>query len=474
MSVPEQRQDQTADVSAARASDQDTTPRIMVGAVNGEVAVVEARTGRVCWMRRIGRIYDAFALDEEAAYLAPGGTFALQQRLRRASPDSAEWRRVAALLDTPTQLEARRARDGALLWTYADPLITGRMSLEVESGIVVAADPQHYKDGAPDIQAFDATSGSRLWALGKHTNRGEDARFVTAHSGRAYARLRDSLEQITALDIRTGKQIWQRRYEDPRVFSPSGALIGEPHANYDEAENRTHFALTLIDAHDGSELASFPTAGVAHQISDDGIAYVDRNYYEEATWIAAVDIRTGEELWRTTDVDHDYLALDGGMLYYSRLHMRERIVEIGALNAATGERLWQWRTPANLTELLHLWGPRHMPLMLWDSTKRITGVLGAILAQKHHIAQAVRGRSVRGKKPSPRRQAFRHEFYHGQWRHPWQLHNANNANWLAARWGIVFLGTWLGLFALDARDGRLLWHALPTLDLSFVAPALAP
>ena len=54
------------------------------------------------------------------------------------------------------------------------------------------------------------------------------------------------------------------------------------------------------------------------------------------------------------------------------------------------------------------------------------------------------------------------------------LRGGMNASWLAARWGIVFLGTWLGLFALDARDGRLLWHALPTLDLSHVAPALAP
>lgn len=66
------------------------------------------------------------------------------------------------------------------------------------------------------------------------------------------------------------------------------------------------------------------------------------------------------------------------------------------------------------------------------------------------------------------------EMTEGQWRHPWQLHGAMNANWLAARWGIVFLGTWLGLFALDARDGRLLWHALPTLDLSYETPALAP
>ena len=66
------------------------------------------------------------------------------------------------------------------------------------------------------------------------------------------------------------------------------------------------------------------------------------------------------------------------------------------------------------------------------------------------------------------------ELSHGQWRHPWQLHDGINANNLAAQWGIVFLGTWLGLFALDAATGQLLWHTLPTIDLSYVDPALAP
>jgi hypothetical protein len=36
------------------------------------------------------------------------------------------------------------------------------------------------------------------------------------------------------------------------------------------------------------------------------------------------------------------------------------------------------------------------------------------------------------------------------------------------------LGTWLGLFALDAHDGQLRWHVLPTTDLSFCEPALTP
>jgi hypothetical protein len=55
----------------------------------------------------------------------------------------------------------------------------------------------------------------------------------------------------------------------------------------------------------------------------------------------------------------------------------------------------------------------------------------------------------------PRREGVRD----GQWRQPHALHGANNALWLEACDGPVFVGTWLGLFALEASDERLRWHA---------------
>ncbi len=465
-----QRHDQDADAESQR----ETMPRLMVGSVvglAGKVAVVEARTGHVCWMRRTGRIHEALALDGHAAYLAPGGSFALQQRLQRAESDSAEWHRVAAQLDTPTQLEARWASDGALIWTHVHPLVTGQMHVEVDSGVVIAANPRHFKEGAPDIQAFDAASGSPLWTLGTLGQLGsheDDAQLIRVCGGRVYTQLTASREQITVFDIHSGRQLWERPFNDYWVFSPSGALIGEQ--RYDDAHPR----VTIIDAHNGSEISSFPTDGVIRHLTDNGIAYVDGNTYEDATWIAALDARTGEERWRTHDAPHDHLALDGAVLSFSRVIPEKGYVEIGALDTATGERLWQWHSPDSLGELLRLWGLRHTPLMIWESAKRMATVLETIFRQEHFITQALRGRHVRGRKPSPRRQALRHEFHHGQWRRPWRLHGSNNANWLAARWGIVFLGTWLGLFALDAATGRLLWHALPTIDLSYINPALAP
>jgi hypothetical protein len=38
----------------------------------------------------------------------------------------------------------------------------------------------------------------------------------------------------------------------------------------------------------------------------------------------------------------------------------------------------------------------------------------------------------------------------------------------------VYLGTRLGLFALDAKQGRLRWYALPNTDLANFDPAISP
>ena len=70
----------------------------------------------------------------------------------------------------------------------------------------------------------------------------------------------------------------------------------------------------------------------------------------------------------------------------------------------------------------------------------------------------------------PRRERVRD----GQWRQPYALHGANHALWLEVRDGLVFVGTHLRLFALEASNGRLRWHGLPATDLSFIDPGLPP
>jgi hypothetical protein len=70
--------------------------------------------------------------------------------------------------------------------------------------------------------------------------------------------------------------------------------------------------------------------------------------------------------------------------------------------------------------------------------------------------------------------ALQSELKVGQWRRPYALHGANNALWLEAWDGLVFVGTRLGPFALAGYIGQLRWHAVADIDLSFVTPALPP
>jgi outer membrane protein assembly factor BamB len=174
----------------------------------------------------------------------------------------------------------------------------------------------------------------------------------------------------------------------------------------------------------------------------------------------------GTQLWRAVGVQADTLALDSGRVYYACIHTdprlpqrRDKIAEVGALDAGTGAHLWSWGTPTDTAALLQLWGLR-TPAMLADAAKKSWRRVAAILAY-----------------PRPRqsrRQVLRSEFKAGQWRQPYGLHSANNALWLEAQDGLVFVGTRLGLFALAGDDGHLRWHAVPDVDLSFVEPALPP
>jgi outer membrane protein assembly factor BamB len=166
----------------------------------------------------------------------------------------------------------------------------------------------------------------------------------------------------------------------------------------------------------------------------------------------AIRLDDGAELWRAGDeVRSEQIAVTEDAVYSAQVDAATGIGLVGALEALSGRTLWQWRTPRNTGELLALWG-RRAPQLLAVGVARSAGTLTAALA-----------RDVRGL------EALR-ELRSGQY--PEALHTAMNAMWLVVDWGFVFLGTRLGVFALDAQSGDLQWHALPTTDLSCCDPAL--
>lgn len=483
-----EQRNQATDASGDPGSQREMTPRLMVGSWAGEVAIVEARTGRVCWLWRTKCEPGMFVMEGDTAISVTGMPFAVRKQIDSARLDESIRQQIhVAQETTPAQIEARRASDGALLWTYAHPKVRRRLFFASDAGIVFIVSDRHIDADAPTMQAFDAATGALLWERKGQSGQGSIVTLRGARGGRVYTSLHDSPERVTAIDIRSGRPLWERRLSDYWVLSQSGALIGEQRTNYEYHDHSG--VIALIDTRDGTEVSSFPTDGVIRHLTDDGVAYVDGNTYEDATWIAAVHARTGEELWRTSDVPHYQLALDGAILSYRLGIPGKGNVEIGALDATTGERLWQWRSPNSLSELLRLWGPRRIPMMLWDSTQKSAATLATIVGRPwfhlrrppsrfrvppHQQTLTARLLDIRRELAINIGWPLWHELQWGHWRHPWQLDGTMNANPMAARWGMVFLGTWLGLFALDATSGRLLWHALPTIDLSFVDPALAP
>jgi outer membrane protein assembly factor BamB len=224
--------------------------------------------------------------------------------------------------------------------------------------------------------------------------------------------------------------------------------------------------LTVLQAEDGTQLSQILLNGRLKLCTDEGIAFSapEVPFLPDQAWVAAVDaMGGGKELWRAEGVIAHSVALDGDRLYYAGVHpdphlppSPSALAEVGALDVHTGTKLWTWHSPQSTTELLQLWGTR-TSAMLVDAAKKSWATIMSALTD-----------------PRDRKGRLLTELQIGQWRHPYTLHGASNALWLEARDGLVYVGTRLGLFALDGKDGTVKWHALPDLDLSFLRPALPP
>jgi outer membrane protein assembly factor BamB len=267
---------------------------------------------------------------------------------------------------------------------------------------------------------------------------------------------------LQVFETRTGRELWKtERGSLSRLSLPHGKLV----AQQQPAGGLPGSLLTVLRAEDGSQLSQFSLDGRLHLFTDDGVAYAAPKLPSPAqAWVAAVATTGGgRELWRADGVHAHTLALDGGQLYYAGVRQDPRVratpaglAEVGALDVHTGTKLWTWRSPHTTAELLQVWGTR-TPAMLLDSAKKSwTTITDALTDSRQRKSRLLR------------------ELHGGHWRHPYTLHASMNALWLEARDGLVFVGTWLGLLALDGKDGTLRWLGVPDLDLSFITPALPP
>ena len=453
--------------SSTSPTERQESRALVVGSLQGDVAVVQAQTGACLWHQQTDRRVASLTQDGERFYLSVGESLSLLTIAAPNPTSEPERARVRQRLreeaDAPTPLICRRLDDGSLVWTQTDWSLTGYLHLAMDGNTLLAGSyvRRLYADAVPPLYALDTASGRVLWTLpADHTS--TIGLPIRTGGGRVFVQLLASVPNQTqvlqVLETRTGRELWRiERGSIPCLSRPSGGLLVAQ-------QQPGEFLASVLRSEDGTQLSQFRLSGGGlHLFTDDGVAYSASTLPDEA-WVEAVDATGGgRELWRAEGVLADCLALDGDQLYYARVrqhsHLRygpAGLAEVGVLDVQTGRRLWTWHSPRNTAELLQLWGSR-TPAMLVDSARKSWATITDVLADRRH-------RTIR----------LLTELHVGQWRRPYSLHRSINALWLEARDGLVYVGTRLGLFALDGKDGTVKWHAMPDLDLSFVLPAMPP
>jgi outer membrane protein assembly factor BamB len=428
-------------------------PRLLVSSEEGTAALLDTRTGAVIWK---------VASHREVSTLAAGEQFfvAFGSRLRlisspgqRRETTEEMHRRHEQIQAEPSWMEVRRTQDGSLLWRYADWNLIGRLTMQASTEVVVVSSTSMYGDQA--LHAFDRATGRRVW-----TYAGPGGHYHVQF-GRCHVYGTGSASSVVDLDMLTGEPTTSPDtahalppYPDWKS-SPSGQVILEEHETWHEDTSTNTISMRILDPTTGALLQERPLHGSVRALSDSGIAYCAEPMILDDAGITAVRLEDGAILWRADEVLPWQCAATNSALFSTRL-APPGIGYVYAHDAQTGQLLWHWHTPDSVRSLLALWGKR-TPWLLADSVGRIGSTVATALAE-----------------PSRERaNMLRRELREGQWRRPYGLDGAVNAMWLLASRDAVFLGTRLGVFALRAPDGKLLWHALPAVDVSFFPPTLS-
>jgi outer membrane protein assembly factor BamB len=428
----------------------------------GDIVYLAASSGRTIGYRTLREVeepspIERFESGDPIFERDPSGVFEYHVRTDR----------VDIAFDL-ARIEARRASDGALLWSQRTTSLQSQIRLALE-GAILAVSGTSALQRESVLFGLDARSGATRWrqmyTAGDDTDASGElappdgfdaasaivprdlrrvrAQVVTARDGRLYVdvqrvtRSGEVSRWIEALDMATGAELWTREIDSQTqrvAFSWGGALV------VDIARTATNtYHLTARDAASGALVGEVDFQGSFQGISDDGVAYImdeGENGPPQTLRISAA--RADEAAESKPDALFVTRVIQRGRNY------RDSLVETLALDVETGATGWTWRSPENLAALLRLWGP--------GAFAAFAASIGRELARNGLTL-------VRG---------LRNELEAGQWRHPAALESLR----LDATGDTVYLGGRLGVFALSAHDGRLLWSGLRNVEVNTRLPLL--
>jgi outer membrane protein assembly factor BamB len=300
------------------------------------------------------------------------------------------------------------------------------------------------------VTALRALDGATLWRVTLYSADivgpvylAGDALITSVISFASQAR------EIIALDAETGTLRWSQRigplfaafsHHTPRLLWVDGGTIAGATVADTGATKAENPSFALLDSATGviiwrSDQAPPDPATERRSAAGALTISIDHGPAWPHEYVRALRASDGAEVWRvacegvaglpTTPVD--MFAHDERVYLLSQSAYR---VRLHALDAATGRILWRWRS---------------------------TSVLFALFLLRQAIQRTQEARRM-GTWRSLWRDAF-----HLRWRHPVRPEGVPTMT--VAR-GEVYLATYLGAFALRARDGRRRWHALPFVVVS--------
>ncbi len=419
----------------------------------GTIWKLDARTGKTLWQHVSNERVGSLIHTGDTIYFA---SYVLRPTRKEIDPPpNISLKAMPSHLyisAEPAYITTLRASDGKVLWKrkgwrmHAGPYV----ALDGDLLITNSLDPEI---GERVISGIDMHTGETrlIYHAAKVLEPSQE--LVAVRAGRVYLRSGSSGryfdQQLHVLDAQTGKEVWRRERVDTQLtFSPSGKLLSVANGTQTDMKRRR----LILNAADGSVVAETPDNDPLLALTDDGVTYVVRNPQSNyKRQIVALRADGSTELWCVTSLDFGITQATDTALYYGYLTQPRELAEVGAHDPLTGKRLWRWRSPGNIITLLLLWG-RRIPDMIAFALSEARRSL--VYSREHHD-----------------RGVFMREVIRGQWRRPWALIGHIQLTVGKER---VYVGTNLGIFALNARTGRRLWHELPTRDLSVVAPALHP
>jgi hypothetical protein len=323
------------------------------------------------------------------------------------------------------------ARSGAILWRHAYANVGLRSA---KSAVLVGDESSARLPARAALLQALASSDGRLYV--DMVSVSEPADGTTR------------LERyIEALDAATGAPLWRQEIGEQGqssvgsqslALSTGGSLIAHQDRVAGGATKLTIYATT-----DGALVGSLTYRGGFRSITDEGVVRV----LEVDAGIARLHVlrvnSAARESARGAPAHNKSAVIPFIRVFYQGRDGRNASVEARVLDPDTGALRWLWQSPPNLAALLRLWGLR---------------APGAFAAS---IYRQLREAGTRFWVWAPR------ELRAGQWRHPAALPHVK----MDVVGDMVYVSGRLGMFALRARDGALLWAGLPNREVELGLPS---